>query len=174
MTRLFAILSLCAAVHTATCADATRIARHGMILPEQPGPMLVTNVIRFLASSSYQSTAYTVESNTWQELLESDSYVHVKLDPPRRMMLFGLPPADLMKRAPREPVMINEIIVPLPEEHEPRHIYARTGTNIVSHTKFSPFAFKQLIMEPALQLRDSKVYREFSRLPDPPPVNPAE
>lgn len=174
MTRLFAVLSLCAAVHTATCGDATRIARHGMILPDQPGPMLVTNVIRFLATSSYQSTAYTVESNTWQELLESDSYVHVKLDPPRKMMLFGQPPADIQKVAPREEVVIDEIIVPLPEDYGPRHIYARTGTNVVSHTKFSPFVFKQLISEPALQLRDSKVYREYSRLPDPPPVAQAE
>jgi hypothetical protein len=128
--------------------------------------MLVTNVLRFLASSSYQSTDYVVESNTWQELLESDSYVHVKLDPPRRMMLWGRPPADLQKVSAREEVVVDEIIVPLPEAHEPGHIFARIGTNFVSHTKFSPLVFKQLIMEPTLQLRDSKVYREYSRLPD--------
>jgi hypothetical protein len=164
MIRLFVML--CVAVLTASYGDEARIVRGGKTLAEPAGPTLVTNVIRFLASSSYQSTAYAVSSNTWQDLLKSNSFVHVKLDPPRRMNLWGLPPADRTKRAGREEVMINEIVVPLLEEHEPPHIYARAGTNIVSHTKFQPIAFKRLIQEPALKLRDSKVYREYSRLPE--------
>jgi hypothetical protein len=150
----------------ASYGDETRIVRGGRTLTEAPGPTLVTNVIRFLESSSYQSTAYAVKSNTWQDLLKSNSYVHVKLDPPRSMKLWGLPPSDLTKRAGREEVLIHEIIVPLPEEHEPPHIYARAGTNIVAHTKFNPIAYKRLIQEPALKLRDTKVYREYSRLPE--------
>jgi hypothetical protein len=164
MTRL--LVMLCVAVFAASYGDETRIVRGGRTVTEPPGPTLVTNVIRFLASSSYQSTAYAVKSNTWRTLLESDSYVHVKLDPPRRVNLWRLPPAELAKRTGREEVVINEIIVPLPEAHEPPHIYARAGTNIVSHTKFNPIVFKRLIQEPALKLRDSKVYRDYSRLPE--------
>ena len=163
MIRLFVML--CVTVLAASYGDEARIVRGGKTLAEPAGPTLVTNVIRFLASSSYQSTAYAVKSNTWQGLLKSNSYVHVKLDPPRRMSLWGLPPEDNTKRAGREDVVINEIIVPLLEEHEPPHIYARAGTNTVSHTKFSPIAFKRLIQEPALKLRETKVYREYSRLP---------
>jgi hypothetical protein len=136
-----------------------------MTQPDQPGPMLVTDVIRFLASSGIQSSPYAVKSNTWQELLAADSYVYVKLQPPRRVTLSGLQPADLQQVAPRERVEINEIIVPLPEEHGPRHIYARVGTNTVSHTKFSPAVFKELIQEPALKLQDTKVFKSYSRLP---------
>ena len=154
------------AVFAASYGDETRIVRGGRTVTESPGPTLVTNVIRFLASSSYQSTAYAVKSNTWQDLLKSDSYVHVKLDPPLRMNLSKLPPSDLTQVRGREEVVINEIIVPLLEAHEPQHIYARTGTNIVSHTKFNPILFKRLIQEPAVKLRDSKVYREYSRLPE--------
>src|SRR5687768_8884142 len=119
MTRF--LVMLCVAVFAASYGDETRIVRGGRAVTDPPGPTLVTNVIRFLASSSYQSTAYAVSSNTWQSLQKSNSYVHVKLNPPRRMNLWGLPPADLRQRAGREEVMINEIIVPLLEEHEPSH-----------------------------------------------------
>ena len=163
MTRVIALF--CLAVFAGSYGDEVRIVRNGLTQPDQPGPMLVTNVSRFLASAGYQSSAYAVNSNTWQELLASDSYVYVKLQPPRRVTLSGLPPADLQKVAPRERVEIDEIIVPLPEEHGPRHIYARIGTNTVSHTKFSPAVFKELIQEPALKLRETKVFREYSRLP---------
>lgn len=163
------VFALALALGISSVADEVRIVRKGMAQSGQPGPTLAPNVIRFLASSSYQSTAYTIKSNTWQTLLESDSYVHVKLDPPRKMMLLGRPPADIQKLADREEVVIREIIVPLPEDHGPLHIYARTGTNVVSHTKFSPFIFKKLIQEPALKLADSKVYKEYSRLPLPDP-----
>lgn len=71
-------------------ADEVRVVREGMTLPDRPGPQVVTNVIRFLASSSYQSTAYAVKSNTWETLLESDSYVQVKLKPARTMNLFEI------------------------------------------------------------------------------------
>lgn len=145
--------------------DEVRIVREGMELPDRPGPQLVTNVIRFLASSSYQSTAYAVKSNTWEKILESDSYVHVKLKPGRRMSLFEIAPEDLKLPRKREEVVISEIIVPLPEEHGPPHIYARSGTNVVSHTKFHPGVFKELIQEPVLKLHGTKVYKEYSRLP---------
>ena len=163
MTRVFAILWL--AVFAGSYGDEVRIVRNGMTQADQAGSGLVTNVLRFLASSWYQSTAYAVKSNTWQELLASDSYVYVKLQPPRRMTLSGLPPADLQRVAPRERVKIDEIIVPLPEEHGPLHVYARNGTNTVAHTKFSPAIFKELIQEPALKLRETIVFKEYSRLP---------
>lgn len=145
-------------------ADEVRVVREGMALPDRPGPQLVTNVIRFLASSSYQSTAYAVKSNTWETLLESDSYVQVKLKPARTMNLFEIV-EDLKMPRKRAEVVIDEIIVPLPEEHGPAHIYARSGTNVVAHTKFHPGVFKELIQEPALKLRGTKVYKEYSRLP---------
>src|SRR5688572_18254508 len=143
------------------------MVREGMVLPDQPGSLLITNVIRLLASTSYQSTSYAVKSNTWETLLSSDSYVHVKLDPPRNMMLFAPPPPDVMNRGKREQLAITEILVPLPEtESGPRHIYARSGTNVVAHTKYSPMPLKRLILEPALKLRDHKVYKQFADLPD--------
>lgn len=166
MVRFLGIVAFIAQV--VLCADEPRIVRNGKAQSVRADPTLVTNVIRFLASSSHQSTGYAVKSNTWSELLESDSYVYVKLEPPRVLNLRGMQPGDLKKLPVREEVVINEIIVPLPEEHGPLHIYARSGTNTVSHTKFNPMIFKELIQEPALKLRGTKVYKEYSRLPSGP------
>ena len=158
---------MCLALLAGSYGDEVRVVRKGVTQGDQPGPTLVTNVIRFLASSSHQSSRYAVKSNTWEELLASDCYVYVKLQPARVLKLHGLPPANLTKVAAREETTINEIIVPFPEEHGPLHIYARSGTNTVSHTKFNPVVLKELIQEPALKLRDTKVFREYSRLPIP-------
>src|SRR5687767_9784834 len=133
MTKFLAIL--CLTLIAENSADEIRIVRNGKAQPDRPGPTLVTNVIRFLASSSIQSTTYAVKTNTWNELLASNSYVHVKLNPPQKIKLPG-PVFDLNKLHVREDVLISEILVPLPEEHGPDHIYARTGTNTVSHCKF--------------------------------------
>ncbi len=164
MTRIVFALAL---AFSSFAADQVRMVREGMVLPDRPSPVLITNIIRLLASTSYQSTSYAVKSNTWETLLASDSYVHVKLDPPRKMQLFAPPPADVNNPGKREAVAISEILVPLPEtESGPRHIYARTGTNVVAHTKYSPAPLKRLILEPALKLRDHKVYKQFADLPD--------
>ena len=78
------------------------------------------------------------------------------------MKLLSRPPTDTPKPAEREEeVVINEIIVPLPQDYGPQQIYARIGTNIVSHTKFSPLVFKELIQEQSLKLRDIKAYKEY-------------
>lgn len=142
------------------------MVREGMTLPDQPGPLLITNVIRLLTSTSYQSTSYAVKSNTWETLLASDSYVHVKLDPPRNLLLFAPPPADIRDRGKREDVAISEILIPLPETEYPQHLYARSGTNVVAHTKYAPMPLKRLILEPALKLRNHKIYKQFADLPD--------
>lgn len=160
------ILLLFALVLSAVAADQARMVRKGLVLPDQPGPLLITNVIQLLTSTSYQSTSYAVKSNTWETLLASDSYVHVKLDPPRNLPLFAPPPDDINDRGKHESVVIAEILVPLPETEYPPHIYARSGTNVVAHTKYSPMTLKRLILEPALKLRDHKTYKQFADLPD--------
>jgi hypothetical protein len=159
------ILAMVLLVLSSAAADPVRMVREGMALPDQPGPTLVTNVLRLLASTSYQSTSYAVKSNTWETLLTSDSYVHVKLDPAREMMLFA-PTDDIRDRWKRERLTISEILVPLPDMEAPRHIYARSGTNFVAHTKYSPFALKRVILEPALKLREHKLYKQYAELPE--------
>jgi len=163
VTRIVLVFAL---VFSAAAADQVRMVREGMVLPDQPGPLLITNVIRLLVSTSYQSTSYAVKSNTWETLLASDSYVHIKLDPPRNMQLFAPPPPDVMNRGKRVEVTISEILVPLPDSEYPQHIYARSGTNVVAHTKYSPMPLKKLILEPALKLRAHKIYKQFANLPD--------
>jgi hypothetical protein len=91
----------------------------------------------------------------------------VKLNPPQKIKLPGHLSEYLEnKRRTWEDVLIREILVPLPEENGPDHIYARTGTNTISYCKFNPIIFKQIILEPALKMTGTKVHREYSRLPE--------
>ena len=72
----------------------------------------------------------------------------------------------MINRGKREEVAISEILIPLPETEYPQHLYARSGTNVVAHTKYSPMPLKRLILEPALKLRDHGIYKQFANLLD--------
>jgi hypothetical protein len=61
---------------------------------------------------------------------------------------------------------LEQILVPLPENDWPPHIYARMGDRVYSFAKYNPVALKHLILEPALALTSTKPYSEILNLPE--------
>ena len=150
--------------------DRIRIVRSGQEVKETPSDRFLTNIIGLLCSASVHSTSYAVKTNTWDDIIRSDSFVHVTFAPARTLEVMLMD--DIAPRY-REPVEINEILIPLPEEHGgPGHIYAKTGTNVISVTKHSPLFLKRVAYEPALKLSEAKGYRGLGRLFAEPPTGP--
>jgi hypothetical protein len=68
--------------------------------------------------------------------------------------------------APRrpQPLLVNEIIVPLPIGKCPAHIYVKAGTNVFAFTKYNPLALKKVSCEPALGLSNSEPYASLAKM----------
>ena len=62
---------------------------------------------------------------------------------------------------------IEEILVPLPEGKRPAHIFAKSGTNVLSFTKYDPIALKMVAFEPALHLSSVEPYASLARIEQP-------
>lgn len=170
MRSFFLILVCCLVLGRAAGEDRIRMVRSGQEVKEPPGDRFLTNVIGLLCSASVHSTTYEVKTNTWDDILRSDSFVHVTFVPARKLEVILMD--DIAPRH-REPVEINEILIPLPEEHGgPGHIYAKAGTNVISVTKHSPLFLKRVAYEPALKLSEAKGYRGLGRLFAEPPTGP--
>ena len=67
-------------------------------------------------------------------------------------------------RRQREDKSIDQILVPLPESALPAHIYAKSGTNVLSFTKYSPEALGKVAFEPAVKLSAVKPYASLAEI----------
>jgi hypothetical protein len=130
-------------VHVVRNGQATTVSR-----PEH----LVAKLSALAESSSVSSTAYAAALATWKQLLASESHVRVLFPEPRILSL------KLHNGQAQQPLRIHGLLLPLPTGQWPAHVFVNTGTNLISLTKFSPLALKELVQEPDLQLSTVKPY----------------
>jgi hypothetical protein len=159
--KTFVALLLCSIVLTAKADDQIQMARHGTNVTERPSAAFATNVIKLLQSCSVYSTAYAVKAETWRDFEHSDSFVHVMFSAPRKLSVETSDNQGLAERA------IEEILVPLPEGKWPTHIFAKSGTNVLSFTKYDPVALKRVALEPCLHLSSVEPYASLARIEQP-------
>jgi hypothetical protein len=142
-----------------------QMVRHGTNVTERPSASLTTNVIRLLQSCSVSSTAYAVKSDTWGDLLRSDSFIHLSFAAPRKLEVMLNTSLDAARQPQKE--SIDEILVPLPEgksSYGPLHIFAKSGTKVLSFTKYDPTALIVVAFEPALHLSSVYPYSKLARI----------
>jgi hypothetical protein len=156
--KTFVALLLCSIVLTAEADDQIQIVRHGTNVTERPSAAFATNVIKLLQSCSVYSTAYAGKAETWRDLEHSDSFVHVTFFAPRKLSVEASDNQGLAERA------IREILVPLPEGKWPAHIFAKSGKNVLSFTKYDPIALKIVAFEPALHLSSVSPYASLTHI----------
>lgn len=139
-----------------------RVIRHKEPVTIEDSGRFGTNAIAFVESASVDATSSGGDSNAWQNVLVSDSFVHLTFTPPRnfRLPVMGQSSQEWIERP------VGEILVSLPEGHYPT-ILVRSGTNYMSVTKYAPLALKRLIVEPALGLSNVPPYDYFYRLKPP-------
>jgi hypothetical protein len=158
--KLFTIILLCC-VGSAGAADVqVRVVRHGKDIPAPTNATFVTNIIALLRRCSVDATAYAVKPETWPEKLRSDSFVHVTFSTSR---MFRLRESDQQGWTDR---VIDEILVPLPENKWPAHIFAKNGSNVLAYTKYDSRDLKAVALEPALELSSVSPYSGLTKLPD--------
>lgn len=156
--KLLATILLCS-IGIAAAADVQlRIVRHNKAVAEPPSVAFTTNIIALLQSCSVHSTAYAVGAESWQEMLRSDSFVHLAFAMSTKVRVMG-PNNQVRKER-----SIEEILVPLPEGKWPACIFAKSGTNVLSFTKYEPVALKRVVFEPALQLSSVRPYDYLAKI----------
>ena len=170
-------LGLCVMLFAVKAEDQIRIVRHGTNVTAQPSAVFTTNIIRLLESCGFNSTDYAVKAETWRQRERTDSVVVLTLSPPRPVTVCTFTPADdnsvsnnvaawlALRRAKQETKSIDSILVTLPEHQLPDHIFARSGTNIFSVTKMSPYALRDVALEPVLHLSSGTAYESLAHLP---------
>jgi hypothetical protein len=67
----------------------------------------------------------------------------------------------------REEKSIDQILIPLPEGTWPDHIFSKSGTNILSFTKYDPVALKRVAFEPVLHLASVAPYAALINIEQP-------
>ncbi|MSP37115.1 MAG: hypothetical protein EXR70_01315 [Deltaproteobacteria bacterium] len=143
----------------ASAADVRlRVVRHGKNLAAPQSAEFVTNIIALLRSCSVHSSAYAVRADTWTEALRADSFVHIA---------FGAPTKIRVKSSNNqtwEETGIQEILLPLPEGQWPGHIFAKSGTVVMSFTKYDPLALNRIAAEPALALLSVEPYAALTKM----------
>jgi len=116
-------------------------------------------LIAIAESSSVNSTAYAVSDKTWDRILDSDSFVYAIFPTPRRMRLRDRNSQDRKER------MVGEVLFPLPVDSDPPHIYLKIEKEIISLTKYDPYALRELALEDDLHLRALPQYDFLLKLP---------
>ncbi|MEO8426829.1 MAG: hypothetical protein ABI651_06930 [Verrucomicrobiota bacterium] len=162
--KTFTTVLLYNIVLAAVAGDQIRLVRHGKDVTERPSAVFTTNVVKLLQSFSVYSTAYAVKAETWREMIHSDSFASVTFTAPKKltvMVATGTGPRF------REEKSIDQILVPLPEGTWPGHIFAKTGTNILSFTKYDPVALKRVAFEPVLHLPSVAPYAALAKIEQP-------
>jgi hypothetical protein len=157
-------------VLSVTAEDQIRMVRHGTNVTEEASAFLTTNVVKMLRSCCYpSSTAYAVKADTWQNLERSDSYVLLLFAPPKKLKVVKAGDDDIRKLTKdtvlSEVIPIDQILLPLPEDGFPRHIFVKSGTNVLSFCKWDPIALGKVASEPALHM--SRGYTSLADLEHP-------
>lgn len=127
----------------------------GITRPES----VAANLVVLVESCSVNSTAYAVSNDTWAQVLDSDSFVHVIFPSPRQLRIKG------GYRRVWENYIVREILLPLPVGRDPPHVYVKTGKETLSATKYDPYALRELALEKELRLWNVPPYDLLLSLP---------
>ena len=162
--RIFAIFvtaaGLICGLTSASAADVeARVVRGKRDLVITHPERVAAKLIAIAESCSVDSTTYAVSGDTWTRILGSDSFVHVVFANPRRIRIYD------RNAQGREERVIREVLFPLPLDSDPPHIYLKTGKEIVSVTKYDPYALRELALEQDLRLRGLPRYDFLLNLP---------
>jgi hypothetical protein len=160
--RIFISALLCIVAIAAKAGDQIQLVRHGKNVIKSPSAMFASNVIDLLQSCSVNSTAYAVKPETWRDLEHSDSFVHLTFTQSRDLMVM----IQTGGQRHRQEKAIDQILVQLPERAWPDHIFAKSGTNVLSFTKYNPIALRRVASEPVLRLSSIEPYSSLAKLPD--------
>jgi len=158
--KLFIMIFLLSVGIAAASDLKVRVVRNNKEVAPPQDAAFVTDVITLLHYCSIYSTSYAVKADTWDETLRSDSFVHVTFSAPRKVSV------EASDNHGREERAIDEILVPLPAGKWPAHIFAKSGTNVLSFAKYDPRDLKSVALEPALQLSSVAPYSSMARFPD--------
>jgi hypothetical protein len=109
-------------------------------------------LVALVESCTVNSTAHAVSGGTWNRVLGSASYVHLKFPASRDIRLKG------SGNRPAEWHMVREVLLPLPPDGAPPHVYVKTGTETISLTKCDSRALKDLALEEDLRLQELPPY----------------
>jgi antitoxin (DNA-binding transcriptional repressor) of toxin-antitoxin stability system len=123
-----------------------RAVRHGEEVVISHRDTLTANVVAMLESCTVNSTANAVAEGTWAQQLTGDSFVLIRFSRPREVYVKA---ADNESRGTRA---VSEILLPLPEGKWPQHLYARTGTEVLSFARYSAVPLKDIVMDGELRL----------------------
>jgi hypothetical protein len=176
--KIILTLLFCSFMLATNADDRIQLVRNGTNVTEPPSDALTTNVIKLLQACSYNSTAYAGSDEFWRDIAHSDSFVHLTFGTPRRLVVttYTNDPAVTnvaqwkiqLSRGTTEVKSVDEILVPLPVGGAgPRHIFARSGTNVLSFCKWDPFALKMVAFEPALHLSSAYPYSAYVQFDHP-------
>src|SRR5262249_26215932 len=113
------------------------------------------------------------KEESWQEILHSDSFVHLTFGAPRKLVVttYTHDPAVTnieqwkiqLSKGATEAKSIDQILVPLPVGGGgPLHMFARIGTMVWPFCKWDPFALKMVAFEPALHLSSVRPYSSYA------------
>lgn len=136
-----------------------RAVRHGQEVAISRSDTLTANVVAMLESCTVNSTANAVTPSTWAQQLAGDSFVLIRFARPREVYVKA---AD---NETRETRAVSEILLPLPEGRWPQHVYARTGTETLSFTRYSAVPLKDIVMDGELRLGAVPPYDFLMKLP---------
>jgi hypothetical protein len=148
-----ALALLLYAVAGLAAESEVRVVRLGTQLAPGANSDVVAKVIRLVATCSVDSTSYAASPSAWDSALASRSLVHVRFQAPRRL--------DLRDTQ----LAVDEILIPLPDDHWPAHFFVRAGSAIHAFTKYRPEALKDLVWDPPLALQTESPYAGLAHIP---------
>jgi hypothetical protein len=166
--KTFVTLLLWSSILAARSEDQVQIVRHGTNVNERPSPALVTNAVA-LVRSCLSPNYFPIKAETWQEFERSDSFVLVTFASPSTVTVKitdGYWMQGKFKfRFTRDEIM-DQILVPLPDGAPgPAFIFVKSGTNVLSFSKWDPQKLGMVGCEPALHMSS----RHYKALAD---INP--
>lgn len=166
MRILIVVLTLVCSVTCAFAAEPdVRAERHGKVVYFADGGALASDVLALVESCSTNSTTaaeYAVPRDGWERAMASGSFIHVVFQEPRTVSL--LEPENLART--RQPV--HEILLPLPEDAWPLHIFIKNDKGTFSFTKYDPLMLRQVLLVQQLDLQDTEPYKTLLKPPAKP------
>jgi len=145
------------------CASASdleiRAVRHRSDVGVANGESLASKLIALAESCSVNSTSYGASAANWAQTLASGSFVHVVFSNPRRARLIS------SNSQSRELQAIREILLPLPENAWPAHVFVRIDNGYIAFTKYDVGAMRAVILVRELELSTLEPYQLLLPLP---------
>lgn len=165
--KALVILLFCSSILAAKGQDQIQIVRYGTNVTERPSAALITNIVE-LVRSCLIPNYFPVEAATWQKFQHSDSFVLVTFAAPSTVKV-KIVDGDWENRKfiikESKDVVMDQILAPLPDGSDrgpgPANIFVKSGTNVLSFSKWDPKTLGRVGCEPALQMR-SRFYKSLA------------